>query len=313
MYGFETTTDEVLADIDLAGKTAVVTGASGGLGEETARALASKGCEVIITARDQTKAQTAADGIKASTGNNDVSVVALELTDYDSVRACAAQISEQLDKLDILINNAGVMACPLQRTADGCEMQFAACHVGHFLLTNLLMPLLEKAPTARVVNLSSGGHKYGGVDFSDLHWQNREYNKWLAYGQAKTANALFTVALDKRVRDKGVRSFAVHPGVIVTDLGRHLTDKDIQDLMEGTRGEVALTMKTIPQGAATSVWAATSPALAESGALYLEDCQIATQVADGEGGNGYYAYALDEQAAESLWSLTEDIVGEKFQ
>jgi len=314
VFGFENTTDEVLEGVDLTGKVALVTGASGGLGEETVRALASKGCQVIIAARDKAKSTQVAESIKASTANSNISVVALELTDRDSIRACAEQVQQSVSALHILINNAGVMACPLKRTADGCEFQFGTCHIGHFLLTNLLLPLLikgaEESGDARVVNLSSGGHKYGGVDFDDVHWQNREYNKWLAYGQAKTANALFSVGLENRLGEKGVHSYAVHPGVIHTDLGRHLEDKDIEELMEGARGAATMKMKSIPQGAATSVWAATSTDLQGKGGLYLEDCHVAEE--DATGADGYCAYALDKADADRLWQVSEEILGQQF-
>ena len=249
--------------------------------------------------------------------------MALELTDFDSVRACAAAVTALTDKLDLLINNAGIMAVPFARTSSGCESQFATNHIGHFLLTNLLVPLLLAAGKARVVNLSSGGHKHCPVNFDDIHWQSREYNKWGAYGQAKTANALFTVALQNRLAAKGVSVFAVHPGAIPTELGRHLTDDDIKALMSsksfggdkkesGGTSRGRLLFKTIPQGAATSVWAATSPALEGMGGIYLEDCGIAEEVPVGVAEHGYFAWAVDPVSAEKLWAVSETIVGQTF-
>jgi NAD(P)-dependent dehydrogenase (short-subunit alcohol dehydrogenase family) len=309
VHGFETTTDDVIEGVDLQGRVALVTGASGGLGKETARALAAAGARVIIAARDKEKSATAASEISESTGNPQVETVSLELTDLDSVRDCAGELAQRCEKLDILVNNAGVMACPLERTADGYEMQIATCHLGHFLLTVLLLPLLEKSGAARVVNLSSGGHKYCGVDLDDLNWETREYNKWLAYGQAKTANILFTFELDQRFKDRNIRSFAVHPGVIHTDLGRHLTDKDIEDLMSGIRSEAAMKMKSVPQGAATSVWAACASELEGKGGLYLEDCVIAAETPPETASHGYSAYAMDAETARGLWELSEKLTG----
>lgn len=321
--GAEKTTADVIAGIDLHGKTTLVTGASSGLGLETARTLLSAGAHVIMAARPSAKFNQAFAAVKEDFPQATADAVPLELTDFDSVRACAKTVSQLTTTLDLLINNAGIMAVPFARTAAGCESQFGTNHIGHFLLTNLLVPLLLQAGKARVVNLSSGGHKHCAIDFDDVHWQKREYNKWGAYGQSKTANALFTVALQKRLGKKGVSVFAVHPGVIATDLGRHLTEDDIKALMSsqslgsekkesGGTSRGKLTLKTIPQGAATSVWAATSPALEGKGGLYLEDCAIAEQVPVGVAEHGYYAWAVDPDAAEKLWQVSEQIVGQTF-
>lgn len=323
-FSAESTTSDVISGIDLTGKTVLITGASTGLGLETALTLAGAGARIILAARPGAKLDAAAASVKEKFPAARIDAVPLDLTGFDSIRACAAAVMNLTDKLDLLINNAGIMAVPFGRTAAGCELQFGTNHIGHFLLTNLLIPLLLKAGKARVVNLSSGGHKHSPVDFDDIHWQTREYSKWGAYGQAKTANALFTVALQKRLGDKGVSVFAVHPGAIPTELGRHLTDDDIKALMNskalggdkpkesGGTSRGKLMFKTIPQGAATSVWAATSPALAGKGGLYLEDCGIAEEVPLGVAEHGYFTWALDPVAAEKLWQVSETIVGQSF-
>ncbi|HEY5681778.1 MAG TPA: SDR family NAD(P)-dependent oxidoreductase [Pseudomonadales bacterium] len=316
-FGFESTTDQVLAGVDLAGKRAIVTGASGGLGEETARALAAKGAAVTITARDLAKGEAAAQKIRESTGNAAVDVRGLELADLASVRAFAAGYLADHDKLDLLINNAGVMACPLTRTPAGWEMQFATNHVGHFLLTCLLAPALKAAAPSRVVNLSSAGHHMSAVDLDDPFFNDREYDKWVSYGQSKTANILFSVGLEKRLAGAGVHAYAVHPGGIMTELGRHLTDEDIAAMME--RNNISdpeafqAGFKTVPQGAATSVWAATSPELEGRGGLYCEDCHVAGPGAGGIRDGGYAPWALDPDAAERLWALSEELVDQRFE
>ncbi|HQQ63702.1 MAG TPA: SDR family NAD(P)-dependent oxidoreductase [Pseudomonadales bacterium] len=322
-FNEHSTTADVIAGVDLHGKVALVTGASTGLGLETTRTLASAGARVIMAARPGEKLDNALAGLQKELPAARLDKVELDLTDFDSIRACAQQVSALTGKLDLLVNNAGIMAVPFARTPAGCESQFGTNHIGHFLLTNLLVPLLLHAGKARVVNLSSGGHKHCPVDFDDIHWQTREYNKWGAYGQAKTANALFTVALQKRLGDKGVSVFAVHPGAIPTELGRHLTEEDINALMNsksfggdkkesGGTSRGKLLFKTIPQGAATSVWAATSPDLEGKGGLYLEDCGIAAEVPVGVAEHGYFAWALDPVAAEKLWQVSGQIVGQSF-
>ena len=311
--GEQTTTDEVLEGIDLTGKVAIVTGASGGLGAETARALASKGAAVTIAARDISRAQAMADQIKESTGNPNVDVGAVELDKPASVRAFAKNYLASHDKINILINNAGVMACPLVRTTEGWEMQFATNHLGHFLLTCLLSPALVKGAPARVVNLSSGGHNFAPVDFDDIHFNHRDYDKFQSYGQSKTANILFSIELDNRLKDRGVRVNAVHPGVIITDLGRHMSEEDIQAIM-GNRPEGApeMVFKEIPAGAATSVWMATSPALEGVGGQYAQDCGLVEPDADDAGTGGWAKWAQGTEDARRLWSMSEEMLGEKF-
>jgi len=313
-FGFETTTDEALEGIDLTGKTVLVTGASTGLGKETCRALASKGARVILAARNADKLKEVASEISESTGNSQISVLVIDLGNFASIRKAASEALETAPTLDILINNAGVMACPLERTSEGHEMQFGTNHIGHFLFTCLLVPALKASGKARVVNLSSGGHKFSAVNLDDWNFETGEYDKWQSYGRSKTANALFAVALDKRLKDQGVRAFSVHPGAIVTELGRHLTEADITKMREeGPRGGAPMTFKQIPQGAATSVWAATSSSLDGKGALYLENVGIAEPAKETADTNGYLPHAVDPDDAEALWTLTEQIVDQRFE
>jgi NAD(P)-dependent dehydrogenase (short-subunit alcohol dehydrogenase family) len=314
-FGADTTTDEVLAGIDLTGRQALVTGGSTGLGEETARALASKGAAVTLAVRDPAKGEAAAARIRVSTGNTRIDVAQVELSVPDSVRAFAATWLASHGPLHLLINNAGVMACPLMRTAEGWEMQFATNHLGHFLLTNLLAPALKAGAPGRIVNLSSAGHRFGGVDFDDPHFNHRPYDKWVSYGQSKTANVLFSVELTRRLAPYGITANAVHPGGIQTELGRHLTDADREALMARVRATAdsgGFKFKTIPAGAATSVWAATAAELEGRGGLYLEDCHVGELKTDPNASSGYFAYATDPANAARLWALSERTLGQRF-
>ena len=308
-FGATTTVDEILEGIDLTGKRAIVTGASGGIGEETARALASKGVAVTIAARNRQKAKAVAEGIRQSTGNAGVDVREVELASLESIRAFAKHWRADYDRLDLLINNAGVMACPLTRNENGWEMQLATNHIGHFLLTCLLVPALKAAAPARIVNLSSRGHWLSAFDFDDPQFERRDYDPWVAYGQSKTANILFSVELEKRLGADGIHAHAVHPGGIRTDLGRHLTEADMARAMERAG---KLTFKSVTAGAATSVWAATSRELDGRGGVYLEDCHVGEPGPGGIDGGGYAAWAVDRDAAARLWSLSEELVGERF-
>ncbi len=308
----ETTTEEVIAGIDLSGKTALVTGASAGLGIETARTLAGAGAQVVMLARDAGKLAAAIEGIRETLPDAELESQLMDLADLASVRAAGEAVRQTYPEIHMLINNAGVMACPLARTVDGFEMQFGTNHVGHFLFTCLVVPSLLAAAPARIVNLSSTGHRFGPVDFDDPNYREREYDKWTAYGQSKTANSLFSVALDKRLSGLGVNANAVHPGMIVTDLGRHLEQADIEMLQQRAADADSTTgFKSIPAGAATSVWAATSAELEGRGGLYLEDCHVAVPMAEGVPG-GFEAWALDADAAEQLWTLSEQLVGQEF-
>jgi len=297
-FGATSTTDDVMAGIDLSGKTAVVTGASAGLGVETTRALAAAGAHVVMAVRDKAKGEAAAEQVRAGTAGASVELGQLDLASLDSIRTFAAWLSERQPRIDLLINNAGVMAPPLLRTTEGFELQMGTNHLGHFLLTNVLTPAITAAAPARVINLSSRGHMRSDIRWDDPHWRTTEYDKWEGYGQSKTANILFTVELDRRLHDEGVRAFAVHPGVIMTELSRHLSRDDVGTLRSRSPGG-RLEFKTTEQGAATTVWGATSPDLDGNGGLYLDDCQIGEPA----------PYALDPDSAARLWTWSEREVG----
>lgn len=312
-FGAATTTDEVLDGIDLAGKLVFITGGASGLGAETARAMAARGAHIVIAARDMAKGEEAAKTVREATGSDMVDVIACDLGSLANIRECAGATLAKYDKIDLLINNAGVMACPQGATSDGFEMQFGTNHVGHFLLTNLLMPALEKADGARIVNLSSRGHHFDTVHFDDPQFENREYDKWASYGQSKTANIMFSVGLEKRLAGKGIHAYAVHPGGIQTNLGRHLTEEDIAALlkrMEENSGE-SVAFKNVEAGAATTCFAATAPEIEGKGGVYLEDCHVA-DVDDNDLTGSVKSYAVDPDNAERLWALSEELVGQQF-
>ena len=315
-FGFSSTADEVLEGKDLSGRTALVTGGYSGLGQETARAMAAKGAHVILSGRDATKLSAAADAIAEETGAR-IDTLICDLASLDSVRKAAAEANERFDKIDLLINNAGVMACDQATTADGFEMQFGTNHVGHFLLTNLLMPLVEKGDRPRIVNLSSRGHHIAPVDLEDPNFENRPYEKWQSYGQSKTANILFAVGLEERLSGKGIHAYSLHPGGMMTNLSRHMSQQDMTDLMDRIRknaeerGEQPEPFKTIPQGAATTCWVATAEELEGTGGLYCENCHVADEDNESTGG-GVRSYAVDRDNANRLWELSEELVGQTF-
>ena len=312
-FGHETTADEVLEGIDLSGRTAFVTGGASGLGTETARALAARGAHVVIAARDMKKGEAAAQQVREATGSAKVETIELDLASLASVRRCAEEATRRFDRIDLLINNAGVMACPFGKTADGFEMQFGTNHLGHFLLTNLLLPLVEKGESPRIVNLSSRGHHFDTVHFDDPNFEHRDYDKWRSYGQSKTANIMFAVGLEQRLSGRGIHAYAVHPGGIMTNLGRHLTEDDFAMLrkrMEDNAGG-RNAFKNIPAGAATTCYAATAPELEGKGGIYLEDCHVA-QTDDESPVDGVRSYAVEPGNADKLWALSEEMVGEKF-
>ncbi|KUO49369.1 MAG: short-chain dehydrogenase [Sphingomonadales bacterium BRH_c3] len=312
-FNAQSTTDEVLAGHDLSGNIVFITGGASGLGLETARAMAAKGAHVILAARDQDKLDQAREEIEREVEGAIVETIVVDLAALASVRNCGKEANQRFDRIDLLINNAGVMACPFSHTADGFEMQFGTNHLGHFLLTKYLLPLVEKGAGKRIVNLSSRGHHMDKVHLDDPNFEHREYEKWASYGQSKTANVLFTVALDKRLKGKGIDVFAVHPGGIVTNLGRHLTEQDRAALLARvTEADQNFAWKTVEQGAATTCWAASAPELAGKGGVYCEDCHVA-EADDTSGERGVRSYALDPATAERLWSLSERLVGEDFE
>lgn len=307
--GAERTTDEVLEGVDLSGRTAVVTGSSGGLGLETARALAARGASVVLAARDAGKLEAARAQLSRSVPAAAVELQVLDLASLGSVRSAAADLAGRHDRIDLLIDNAGVMACPLARTADGFEMQFGTNHLGHALFTTLLADRLVAAAPARVVVLSSAGHRQSGIRWDDPNYRREdEYFNWDAYGQSKTANALFALELDRRLSGRGVHAFSVHPGVIMTDLSRHMT-KDDFDWMSSNRPGGEFRFKSVEQGAATSVWAATAPELDAHGGAYLEDCSVAEPTDDPASPSGVRPWARDPEAATRLWDLTVELLG----
>jgi NAD(P)-dependent dehydrogenase (short-subunit alcohol dehydrogenase family) len=270
------TATEVIAGHDLAGKTVIVTGASSGLGIETARALLSAHAEVILAVRDTAKGERVAQALRAATSNTQAHVLALDLGSLAGVRQAAEQFRARWSKLDLLINNAGIMATPQGYTPDGFEQQFGTNHLGHYLLTLLLLPALQAAAPARVVVLSSSGHRFSDVHFDDLQYQHRPYDKWDACGQSKTANALFAVGLTRHFGSQGITANAVNPGGTRTGLQQHLTPEEMHALgWIDEAGLVTSRLKTPEQGAAISVWAAVGQELEGIGGRYLEDCQEA--------------------------------------
>ncbi|AWW75815.1 short-chain dehydrogenase [Erythrobacter sp. KY5] len=315
-FGHDTTADQVLEGKDLSGKTVFITGGNSGLGLETGRAMAAKGAHVILAGRDQAKLDEAVSAIKGDVPDAQLETITCDLASLDSVHAAGAEANERFDKIDLLINNAGVMACPKMHTADGFEMQLGTNHLGHFALTKHLMPLVEAGTgtkgSGRIVNLSSRGHHIAPVDLDDPNFEKTEYQPFLSYGRSKTANILFTVGLEKRFADKGIHSFAVHPGGIQTNLGRHMSEEETEALVERIKtNDPNYEWKTIPQGAATQTWAATAEELEGKGGLYCEDCHVA-EVDDTSSNGGVRTYALDTAVAEKLWAMSEEMTGVTF-
>ncbi len=310
-FGADTTAREVVQGLDLHGRTAIVTGAASGVGVETARALSEAGARVVLAVRNlQAGARAAAD--IARTARAPVTVEALDLADLASVRDFTARWGEY--PLDLLINNAGVMACPLAYTVDDFEMQIGTNHFGHYRLAVGLVPALLAAGkagrNARVIALSSLGHRRSPVHFDDVNYRHRPYDKWEAYGQSKTANVLFAVGFHKRFQDWGITANAVMPGGVMTALQRHLSREEMTDFgWIDEAGEVHAGFKTPEQGAATSVWAATAPELDGIGGLYLENCGQAPAFDPANPVVGVMPHALDPEAADRLWELSVDSTG----
>lgn len=304
---------EILEDIDLTGRTAVVTGGYSGIGFETTKALASKGATVIVPVRSPGKAEenlAALDGALAGR----VVTRQMDLADLATVRSFSNEMNTELEKIDLLINNAGVMGSPEQRVGPDWEYQFAINHMGHFALTQGLMPLLEKAEAPRVVALSSVAHRRNGILWDDINFHENPYDKWMAYAQAKSANALFALELSTRMDSFGGRAFSVHPGGIFTPLQRDLPVEE-QIMMgwldeDGNPSELArAAFKTPSQGCTTTLWAATSPLLDDKHGLYCEDCDVA-QLASEDSPFGYHVapHVVDPEQAARLWSVSEELL-----
>jgi NAD(P)-dependent dehydrogenase (short-subunit alcohol dehydrogenase family) len=307
-FGAKTTAKEVVAGIDLSGKSAIVTGGGSGIGIETARALAGAGAAVTLAVRDVKAAESVAQDIRATESTDDVQVAALDLTDLGSIDGF---VSVWDGPLEILVNNAGVMNTPEERTKYGWELQFATNHMGHFALTTGLKDALVSAKGARVVSVSSSAHKSSPVVFEDIMFETREYDPRKAYGQAKTANVLFAVELTNRWSSDGVFANALMPGGIWTRLQRHWSEERVAKLkaME-ERGDAPIEMKTPEQGASTSVLLAASPALEGIGGRYFEDCQEAEVFGEGDSSGGVRDYALDHEASSRLWEVSEELLAE---
>ena len=321
-FGATTTTDGVLAGVNLKGKRILVTGVSAGIGVETARSLAAHGAQVVGAARDLNKAKIATTQVRkdAAANRGSFELVELDLANLKSVRACADGLLAKGETFDVIIANAGVMATPFGHTADGFETQFGTNHLGHFVLVNRIAALIRRG--GRLINVSSAGHRYSNVDLVDPNFERTPYDPMVAYGRSKTANILFAVAFDKRHRDRGVRAAAVHPGGIRTELGRYAEPGRIEKVIEeinrqlAAQGKGPFQWKSIPQGAATSVWAAVVAQADQIGGQYCENCHVAEIVPDDTPitavSEGVRRYALDLKSAEALWKKSEEMVGESF-
>jgi NAD(P)-dependent dehydrogenase (short-subunit alcohol dehydrogenase family) len=321
-FGATSTTEDVLSGADLHGKRILVTGVSAGIGIETAWSLAAHGAHVVGAARDLTKAQAATAQVSkdAAAHGGSFELVALDLADLKNVRACADKLLAAGKPFDVVIANAGVMATPFGHTTDGFETQFGTNHLGHFVFVNRIASLMRAG--SRLINLSSSGHRFSNVDLADPNFEKTPYEPFVAYGRSKTANIQFAVAFDQRHRARGVRAAAVHPGGIQTELGRHMESGHIQAMIDqmnkqlAAEGKAPFQWKTVPQGAATSVWAGVVAAPDEIGARYCENCHVGTIVPDDAAisaiSEGVRGYALDPANAEALWRKSEELVGESF-
>ncbi|WP_024519105.1 SDR family NAD(P)-dependent oxidoreductase [Bradyrhizobium sp. Tv2a-2] len=318
-FGATTTTDDVLAGSDLSRKRVLVTGVSAGLGVETARALVAHGAQVVGAARDLPKAERATKDVRAQSANGGgLELVELDLASLNSVRACAEALVADARRFDVVICNAGVMRTPFGHTADGFETQFGTNHLGHFLLVNRITSLI--APGGRLVSVASSGHRYADVDLDDPNFERTPYDPSMAYGRSKTANILFAVEFDRRHKAGGVRATAVHPGGIKTELGRHMQPGELDKIVAQINAQLAADgqppyqWKTIPQGAATSVWAAFVAPAEDVGGRYCENCQMSpiTEGLVSPASPGVRPYALDLERAKALWAKSEEMVGERF-
>jgi NAD(P)-dependent dehydrogenase (short-subunit alcohol dehydrogenase family) len=313
------TTDDVLADVNLSGKRVLVTGVSAGLGVETARTLAAHGAQVVGAVRDLAKAQAATAQVREQAANGGgLSLVELDLASLKSVRASADRLVADGRPFDVVIANAGVMRTPFGHTADGFETQFGTNHLGHFVFVNRVASLI--APGGRLVNVSSSGHRYSDVDLDDPNFEHVPYEPMVAYGRSKTANILFAVEFDRRHRARGVRATALHPGGIKTELGRHMQPDELDNLVTQinaqleANGQPPFQWKTVPQGAATSVWAGFVAPADTIGGRYCENCRV-SEINAGTISPvtpGVRPYALDPEHAKALWAKSEEMVGERF-
>jgi NAD(P)-dependent dehydrogenase (short-subunit alcohol dehydrogenase family) len=321
-FGATSTTDEVLAGMELRGKRIIVTGVSAGIGVETARSLAAHGAHVIGAARDLAKAEKTTAQVRkdARAAGGIFDLIELDLASLKSVRACTDRLLQKGEPFDVIVANAGVMATPFGHTTDGFETQFGTNHLGHFVFVNRIASLIRAG--GRLINVSSAGHRYSNVDLDDLNFERTPYDPFVAYGRSKTANILFAVAFDARHRESGIRAAAVHPGIIQTELTRHMDPSWLRARMDQLNQQRAeadkppLQQKTMPQGAATSVWAAAVAAADEVGGRYCENCHVAEivpdEVATTAMTEGVRAYAVDLKMAEALWTKSEEMVAESF-
>ena len=321
-FGATSTTEDVLAGANLQGKRILVTGVSAGIGVETARSLAAHGAHVVGAARDLAKAEAATAQVRkdAQANGGSFELIALDLASLKSARASADGLLAKGQPFDVVIANAGVMATPFGQTVDGFETQFGTNHLGHFVFVNRIAPLIRAG--GRLINLASSGHRFSNVDLDDPNFERTPYEPFVAYGRSKTANILFAVAFDQRHRQRGVRAAAVHPGGIKTELARHMDEGHLQGMIDQINAQLAaegkepFQWKTVPQGAATSVWAGIVAPADEIGARYCENCHVGPIVPDDVTisvfSEGVRSYALDPKDAEALWKKSEEMVGESF-
>jgi NAD(P)-dependent dehydrogenase (short-subunit alcohol dehydrogenase family) len=322
IFGATSSTEDVLAGVNLQGKRILVTGVSAGIGVETARSLAAHGAKIVGAARDLAKAETAAVQVRtdAAANGGSLELIALDLASLKSVRACADELLAKGERFDVVIANAGVMATPFGHTVDGFETQFGTNHLGHFVLVNRIAPLMGAG--SRLINLASSGHRFSNVNLEDPNFERTPYEPFIGYGRSKTANILFAVGFDQRHRERGIRAAAVHPGAIKTELGRHMDEGHVTAMIDqmnkqlAAEGKGPFAWKTIPQGAATSVWAGVVAPSDEIGGRYCENCHVGKIVADdaiiSAISEGVREYALDPGNAEALWKKSEELVGESF-
>lgn len=313
LFGPETTSKDVMQGVDLTGKFAVVTGGSGGLGYETASSLLEAGADVFIGARTASKLKEAALALRATYPSRSIMSHPLDLAELDSVDDFATAILELERPIDLFFANAGIMACPLERNSLGIEVQLATNYVGHAALVSRLKPAILKAKEARVISVTSSGHHFSDIRFDDPNFEISEYDKWVAYGQSKTASSLLARKVHSALSPHGVTGLAVHPGFIQTDLMRYLTRDDYAAMKDRTDIEMpaSRTYKTVEQGAATSLYAATATELAGRFA-YLEDCGVAVEAERRDTLNGVMPWALDSASAETLWTKAEALIGRKM-